>query len=134
MPLLAFLQLHPREGLEQKAVQFRNVQSGRIDEGVLFASNAADFALVGDRQPDGLCQIVIDAVAARSGIDQGADTFCRKIGPFAGGGSRFEANIDKQGRPEALQEIAWRRSIPAGFKSQPGPFTCVGRNTMPPGS
>jgi hypothetical protein len=48
VPLIALLQFHPREGLEQKSIKLRNVESRSINEGVMFTANAAYLTLIGN--------------------------------------------------------------------------------------
>jgi len=69
MPLLALLQFHPRERLEEQALKAGDVEPRCVDKGIVLAVDAADLAFIGYGQPQRLCEFIINAVAASTGVD-----------------------------------------------------------------
>ena len=71
MALLAFLKFHPRERLEQQAIEVRNVESRSVYVDGGFAADTAHFTFIGDRQAKGPRQSLIDAIRTGPCVDQG---------------------------------------------------------------
>ncbi len=73
MPLFSLHQLHAGEWLEEKAPQLGNPHPSGVDEGVMFAADAADLPLIGHGESEALGETLVDAVSTRPGVDQSAD-------------------------------------------------------------
>jgi hypothetical protein len=75
VPLLTLLKLYASEWLEQQAFKLGHPKAGGVDESVVLSTDATDLALVRDRQLQLARELIIDAVSARAGVDEGLDTF-----------------------------------------------------------
>ena len=118
MPLFALRQLHAGEGLEQQAAEFGDIDARGVDEGVVLPADPADLPFIGDRQAKRPGQFVVDAVATRTGVDQGLDLLIGKIGTRTGRGPGLEPDIHQQGRTQLDEQVGRRRGAFSGLKAR----------------